>query len=80
MESGKETERPYAVWERSTRRGAWGGALVSAAGIALLAIALRPPETPWWMMLPFPAAGAWAVYQTMTGRIRRRRVHRSLNS
>ena len=74
MENGQESERPYAVWERSTRRSAWGFALVSAAGIALLAIALRPPEAPWWMMVPFPAVGAWAVYQVMTGRIRRRRA------
>ena len=74
MENGQESGRPYAVWERSTRRSAWGFALVSAAGIALLAVALRPPEAPWWTKVPFPAATAWVVYRAMTRRIRRRRA------
>jgi Mlc titration factor MtfA (ptsG expression regulator) len=74
METGKESERPYAAWERSTRRSAWGFALVSAAGLALLAFALRPAEAPWWVMMLFPAAGSWAVHQAMTAKIRRRRA------
>jgi len=74
MKNGREAKGLYTVWERSTRRSAWGLACVSAVGIAIPAIALRPAGTPWWMMLVLPAAGAYAVYQAMTARIRRRRA------
>ncbi len=74
MKGGQEAEGQYTVWERSTRRSAWSFAFVTVAGVALLAVALRPPEAPWWMMMPLPVAGAWGVYQAMTGKIRRRRA------
>ena len=75
MENGKETDRPYAAWERSTRRSAWAGALVAAVGIGLLAFALRSAAAPLgFLILLFPAGGAWAVYQVMTVKIRRRRA------
>jgi len=74
MKNEREADGLYTVWERSTRRSAWGFAIAAAAGIALLAAALRPPEVPWLAIVPLAFAGAWGVYRAMSARIRRRRA------
>jgi Mlc titration factor MtfA (ptsG expression regulator) len=60
-------------WERRVIRTSLAFALLTLAGLCLVAVALRTDGKPLWLTLPFAAVLSFGLYDLLTRKLRRRR-------